>query len=100
MPAGETVERPEDDQSENEPTNLMPSTPERDAEMQEWCLLPKVALPFAHLDTSDGNIRPLTVDEMEELKFHIQSGHLTKSHLFNAAFLKTFLHIDEATTTL
>ena len=67
MPAGEMVERPEDDQSENEPTNLMPSTPERDAELQEWCLLPEVALRSANLDASDGSIKPLTVDEMEEL---------------------------------
>ena len=81
MPAEETVERPEDDKSENEPTNLMPSTPERDAELQDWCLLPEVALPFNHLDASDGSMKPLTVDEMEELKSHIQSGHLTKSHL-------------------
>ena len=66
-------ERPEDNQSENEPTNLMPSTPKRNAELQEWCLLPEVALPFAHLDASDGSIKSLTIDEMEELKSHIQS---------------------------
>ena len=51
-----------------------------DAELQEWCLLLEVALPFAHLDASDGSISPLDHDEMEELKQHIQSGHSTKSH--------------------
>ena len=35
------VEWPEYDQLETEP-----STPERDAELQEWCLLPELALPF------------------------------------------------------
>ena len=73
MPAGEMVEQPEDDQLENEPTNLVPSTPKRDAELQEWRLRFEVALPFAHLDASDGSIKPLTINEME--------GRLTKSHL-------------------
>ena len=73
--------RPEDGQLEDAVTNLTPSTTERDAELQEWCLLPEVALPFAHLDATDGSIKPLTVDEMEELKNDTQSGHLTKSHL-------------------
>ena len=80
MPAEEMVERPEDGQSEDEPTNLIPSTPEREAELQEWRLLPEVALPFAHLGASDGSTKPLTVNKMELLKNHIQSGHLTKSH--------------------
>ena len=64
MPAGEMVERPEDDKVED----LIPSTSGMDAELQEWCLLLEVALPFAHLDASDGSILPLTVDEMELLK--------------------------------
>ena len=84
MPAGEMVERLEDGQSEDEPTNLTPSTPERDAELQEWCLLPEVALPFAHFDASDGSIKPLTVDEMKKLKGHMKSAHLSKSHLRKA----------------
>ena len=39
-------------------------------------LLPEVSLPL-----SDGSTSPLDADAMEELKKHIQSGHLTKSHL-------------------
>ena len=73
MPPEEMVERPEEDQSEDEPTNLTPTTPKSEAELQERRLLPEVALPFAHLDASDGSIKPLTVDEVEELKNHIQS---------------------------
>ena len=77
MPAEEMIERSEDDKEED----LKASIPIADAELQEWCLLPEVALPFAHLDASDGSISPLDRDSMEELKQHIQSGHLTKSHL-------------------
>ena len=77
MPAEETVERSEDDKEED----LKTSTSGMDAELQEWCLLPEVSLPFVHLDASDGSISPLDNDMMEELKKHIQSGHLTKSHL-------------------
>ena len=75
MPVEETVERREDDKVED----LMPSTSGMSAELQEWCLLPEVAFPFAHLDASDGSILPLTVNEMEQLKNHIKSGHLNKS---------------------
>ena len=57
----------------------MPSAPERDAELQEWRLLLEVALPFAHLVAL--NLWPSTRWSMEELKNHIQSGRLTKSHL-------------------
>ena len=74
MPAEETVDRKEDDKGEEEPENLVPATPERDATLQEWRLLPEVSLPFAHLDASGASITPLTVDEMDELKNHIQSG--------------------------
>ena len=77
MPTEEMIERSEDDKEED----LKTSTSGRDAELQEWCLLPEVALPFVHLDASDGIISPLDHDEMVELKQHIQSGHLTKSHL-------------------
>ena len=77
MPADDTVERSEDDKEED----LRTSTHGMDADLQEWCLLPEVSLPFAHLDASDGSISPLDNDAMEELKKHIQSGHLTKSHL-------------------
>ena len=77
MPAEEVIKRSEDDKEED----LKTSTSGMDAELQEWCLLPELALPFAHLDASDGSILPLDHDEMEELKQHIQSGHLTKSHL-------------------
>ena len=77
MPADDTVERSEDDKEED----LRTSTPGMDADLQEWCLLSEVSLPFAHLDASDGSISPLDNDAMEELKKHIQSGHLTKSHL-------------------
>ena len=79
MPTKETVDREEDDTAEEEPESLVPSTPERDIILQEWRLLPEVSLPFAHLDASDGSIRPLIVDEM--LKIHIQSGHLVKMRL-------------------
>ena len=77
MPAEEMIKSSEDDKEED----LKTSIPIADAELQEWCLLPEVALPFAHLDASDGSISPLDHDAMEELKQHIQSGHLTKSHL-------------------
>ena len=77
MPAEDTVERSEDDKEED----LRTSTSGMDADLQEWCLLPEVSLPFAHLGASDGSISPLDNDAMEELKKHIQSGHLTKSHL-------------------
>ena len=77
MPIEEMIERSEDDKEED----LKTSTSGMEADLQEWCLLPEVALPFAHLDASDGSISPLDNAEMEELKKHIQSGHLTKSHL-------------------
>ena len=46
MPAEEIVDRKEDDKGEEEPENLVPSAPERDVILQEWCLLPKVSLLF------------------------------------------------------
>ena len=55
MPADDTVERSEDDKEED----LRTSTHGMDADLQEWCLLPEVSLPFAHLDASDGSILPL-----------------------------------------
>ena len=74
------IEKPEDGQSEDEITNLTPSTPERDTELQEWCLLLEAPLPFSHLGASDGSIKPITIEEMEELRNH-QPRHLSKSHL-------------------
>ena len=104
MPAEEMIERSEDDKEED----LKTSTSVTDAELQEWCLLPEVALPFAHLNASDGSILPLDHDEMEELKQHIQSGHLTKSHLCKGCLTaegprrihRRVRDIDKATHTL
>ena len=50
MPASEMIERSEDDKVED----LKTATSGMDADLQEWCLLPEVSLPFAHLDASDG----------------------------------------------
>ena len=70
MPAEDTIERSEDDKEED----LRTSTSGMDADLQEWCLLPEVSLPFVPLDASDGSISPLDNDAMEELKKHIQSA--------------------------
>ena len=104
MPAEEMIERSEDDKEED----LKTSTSVMDAELQEWCLLPEIALPFAHLDASDGSISPLDHDEMEELKQHIQLGHLTKSHLCKGCLTaegprrihRRVRDVDKATRTL
>ena len=68
MPAEEMIERSEDDKEED----LKTSTSGMDADLQEWCLLPEVALPFAHLDASDGSISPL-----DKTKSHSCKGCLT-----------------------
>ena len=104
MPAEDTVERSEDDKEED----LRTSTSGMDADLQEWCLLPEVSLPFVHLDASDGSISPLDNDAMEELKKHIQSGHLTKSHLCKGCLTaegprrihRRIRDVDKATHTL
>ena len=74
MPAEEIVDREEAHTREEEPESLVPSTPEGDAILQEWCLLPEVSLPFAYLDASDGRVKLLTVGEMEELKIISNPG--------------------------
>ena len=58
MPAEDTVERSENNKEED----LKTSTSGMDADLQEWCLLPEVSLPFVHLDASDGSISPLDND--------------------------------------
>ena len=54
MRAEKTIDWEEEDKAEEEPESLVTSTPERDAVLQEWCLLPEVSLPFAHLDAPMG----------------------------------------------
>ena len=67
--------------TEAEPQELTIPSPQEEAILQEWCALQEVSLPYVSLDSSDGQVTPLSSEEMEELKAHILSGHLTKSHL-------------------
>ena len=68
-PAKETVDRQENDNREEKPESLVPSTPDRD--VQKWCLLLFLLLilmpPMA-------SITSVTVDEMEELTIIFKSG--------------------------
>ena len=77
---------PEDDQSKDEITSLTPSTPEREAELQEWCLLSVYFQgSLFHLLILMQPMVPFfdrrRWEDLEELKKHIQSRRLTKSPL-------------------
>ena len=63
------------------PEKLQLPSPEQEAILQEWCTTEEVGLPFIPVDSSDGEVKPLNDQELEELRSHISSGHLTKSNL-------------------
>ena len=67
--------------TEAEPQELTIPSPQEEAILQEWRALQEVSLPYVSLDSSDGQVTPLSPEKMEELKAHILSGHLTKNHL-------------------
>ena len=83
-------------------------TPEEEAILQEWCTLQEVSLPYIPLNSSNGEVKPLSSEEMEELKQHIASGHLTKSHLCKGCLVaegprrvhRTVRDVDRATHVL
>ena len=103
---GEEAEEDADDKIELE--KLTAPSPEEEAVLQEWCAQEEVSLPFIHLDSSDGEVAPLSASQLEELRAHISSGHLTKSNLCKGCLIaegprrihRTVRDVDKATHIL
>ena len=70
-----------------EPLELMPPSPGEEAILQEWCNQEHVSLPMRFPASSDGEIKPLSSKEQDELKAHVLSGHLTYVISLGAVFL-------------
>ena len=91
-----------------EPLELKPPSPEEEAILQEWCNQEHVSLPMSFPASSDGEIKPLSSTEQDELKAHVLSGHLTKCHLCRGCLIaegprrvhRTVRDVDKATHTL
>ena len=67
-----------------------------------------MGLPYLSPASSNGEVQPLSAEELDELKAHINSGHLTKSHLCKGCLLsegprrmhQSVRDVDKATHTL
>ena len=67
-----------------------------------------VGLPYLSPASQNGEVKPLSAEELDELKAHINSGHLTKSHLCKGCLIsegtrrmhRSVRDVDKATHTL
>ena len=59
--SAEVESKDEDPQApEVEPQELLIPSPQEEAILQEWCALQEVSLPYVYLDSSDGQVTPLS----------------------------------------
>ena len=93
---------------EEQQEKLQPPSLEKEAILQEWYSTEEVGLPFICVDSSNGDVKPLTDHVLEELRSHIFSGHLTKSNLCKGCLIadgprrihRTVRDVDKATHVL
>ena len=84
-----------------------PSSEEEAILHKSW-MQDHVGLPYLSPASSNGEVKPLSTEELEELKAHISSGHLTKSHLCKGCLIsegprrmhRTARDVGKATHTL
>ena len=97
------------DRSEaDKPTIMTSPSSEEEAILQEWCMQDHVGLPYLSLASTNGEVKPLSAEDLDELKAHINSGHLTKSHLSKGCLIsegprrthRSVKDVDKATHTL
>ena len=60
------------DRSEaDKPTIMVSPSSEEEAILQEWCMQDHVGLPYLSPASSNGEVKPLSAEELDELKAHI-----------------------------